>query len=133
MPRFVILRHEVPVAHGRPSHWDFMLEQADDLLTWSLLEIPGPGQSVPAEALPHHRKLYLDYRGPISGDRGEVQPWDAGRFEWLQCDKRQVVVRLQGRQLQGTVRLVKPAQGGASWSMTFEPELATVERRDPLP
>lgn len=99
-----------------------MLEQAEDLLTWSLLEIPGPGQSVPAESLPNHRKLYLDYRGPVSGDRGEVQPWDTGRFDWLQRDERQVVVHLCGQQLKGTVRLAKLSEGGKSWSMTFEPE-----------
>lgn len=30
------------------------------------------------ERLPDHRRLYLNYEGPISGDRGEVTPVAAG-------------------------------------------------------
>lgn len=28
-----------------------------------------------------HRRLYLDYEGPISGDRGSVRRVDAGTYE----------------------------------------------------
>ena len=34
-----------------------------------------------AEVLPDHRLAYLDYEGPISGDRGSVTRWDRGTYD----------------------------------------------------
>ncbi len=76
MPRFVILEHDHP-----ELHWDFMLEDAGVLKTWRLLERPQPGTSVPGEMSFDHRLKYLDYEGPISGNRGSVIRWDGGTYE----------------------------------------------------
>ena len=38
------------------------------------------GRGFPAEALPDHRLIYLEYEGPISGDRGTVVAWDRGEY-----------------------------------------------------
>ena len=67
MPRFVILSHDWPT-----PHWDFLLESGPVLRAWRLLEEPAPNRDVPAEANFDHRLLYLDYEGPLSGDRGSV-------------------------------------------------------------
>jgi hypothetical protein len=74
--RFVILTHDHPFLH-----WDLMLDFGEALRTWRLLAEPAPGADVPAEALPDHRRAYLDYEGPVSEGRGTVVRWDAGEFE----------------------------------------------------
>ena len=75
MPRFVILEHDQPVLH-----WDLMLEAGDVLQTWRLAAPPAESQTVEATALGDHRRMYLDYEGPISENRGAVSRWDAGSF-----------------------------------------------------
>ena len=67
MPRFVILRHELPDPRRRGVHWDFMLEHAGVLRTWALAEEPAPNKPISAEALADHRLAYLNYEGPVSG------------------------------------------------------------------
>jgi hypothetical protein len=77
MRRFVILEHDYPALH-----WDLMLEAGGVLQTWRLANPPAPGSnSIAATALGDHRILYLDYEGPVSGNRGIVKRWDAGIFE----------------------------------------------------
>ena len=73
MSRYVILEHDHP-----SRHWDLMLESGEVLRTWRLASCPVAGASVAAEAAPDHRRLYLDYEGPISGGRGHVFRWDSG-------------------------------------------------------
>jgi hypothetical protein len=79
----------VPLSAGRSAtsrtgvHWDLMLESGDVLHTWALAAEPAPNLPIAAEQLPDHRLIYLDYEGPISGNRGTVTRWDAGRFEVL--------------------------------------------------
>jgi hypothetical protein len=111
MPRFVILEHNHP-----SLHWDFMLEAGDVLRTWRLAAPPAPGGSVPALAAFDHRRIYLDYEGPVSGDRGTVRRWDGGNFAWLAQEEGKVVVRLEGRRLCGTARL---EESGGEWRWTF--------------
>lgn len=111
MRRFVILRHELPAGSSRASHWDLMLEDGPALRTWALAELPRDGRQVDAEPLPDHRKVYLDYEGPVSGNRGTVRRWDWGTYEALPASGRGVRLRLVGNRLQGEMRL-DPASGG---------------------
>jgi hypothetical protein len=100
MPRFVILEHDHPALH-----WDFMLEAGPVLRTWRLAAPPQSAQAVRATASFNHRLHYLDYEGPLSGDRGSVRRWDAGTFSW-QCDlQERVVVDLVGLELRGVAVL----------------------------
>lgn len=96
MPRYVILAHDWPT-----PHWDLLLENGDALLAWRLLAEPAPGRTVPAERNADHRKFYLDYEGPVSGDRGTVARWDAGTFEWIETG---IVARLSGTRTTGTIQ-----------------------------
>lgn len=85
MPRFVILRHELPPTDTRGLHWDLMLENAETLWTWALPQEPvGERMEMIAARLPDHRPAYLDYEGAVSNQRGTVRRWDAGTFEWEQ-------------------------------------------------
>lgn len=104
MPRFVILEHDWPTLH-----WDFLLEAGPVLRAWRLLAEPGPGRAVPAEANFDHRVLYLDYEGPLSGDRGSVRRWDAGTFEWVADEPGRVVMELRGGRVFGRC-LISPNQ-----------------------
>ena len=42
------------------------------------LDVLTAGESMPAEALPAHRNRYLEFEGPLSGGRGDVQRIAAG-------------------------------------------------------
>jgi hypothetical protein len=74
--RFVILEHDHPF-----RHWDLLLEAGDVALTWRLLRPPLPDEPIAAERLPDHRLMYLDYEGPVSGDRGTVNRVASGTFD----------------------------------------------------
>ena len=76
MPRFALLVHDRPVLH-----WDLLLEQGD----------------ISVEPISNHRLVYLDYEGPLTGDRGTVSQWDAGTFEWVIDREDYCELRLAGR------------------------------------
>jgi len=117
MPRFVLLRHECPRGYEKPSHWDFMLEAGEALLTWELRELPdswqdqadncdAPGKKqVKATRLADHRLVYLDYEGPLSGNRGTVLRVETGNFVFLTHEAEKVEVHLQGRRINAGVTL----------------------------
>ena len=92
--QFVLLEHLMPALGPRPSHWDFMLESGQQLLTFELRQLPASGPLVGGECrapsgplglavgadagngavagrlwvtrLADHRRHYLSYRGPLS-------------------------------------------------------------------
>jgi len=74
MPRCVLLLHHTP---DGASHHDWMFQPGDDpeelLITFRLDERPDQGAGPwRAERLDDHRPAYLDYQGPLSGQRGHV-------------------------------------------------------------
>ena len=93
MARFVVLEHDFP-----ELHWDFMLEFGSALRTWRLAQAPEMnGNAIEAVRLADHRLTYLDYEGPVSGDRGTVQRWDRGAYEVLESRAGETLrVRLLG-------------------------------------
>jgi hypothetical protein len=94
MNRFVILAHDWP-----EPHFDLLLEAGAVLRAWRLRGEPGAA-AVPAEPNADHRTLYLDYEGPVSGDRGTVSRWDAGTFDWI-VDGACAVLEFHGTRLTG--------------------------------
>lgn len=102
-PRFVLLEHT-----WNGVHWDFMLEREGVLKTWALDVLPNLDDAeTDARALPDHRAAYLDYEGPISGDRGSVRRLDGGSYQTVVWTEDSVHVRLTGSQLVGEVRLTR--------------------------
>jgi len=97
MPRFVILRHTLPAGDRQGTHFDLMLEDDGKLLTWALPELPRAGDDLIATQLPDHRIAYLDYEGPISDDRGEVERVDEGEFVWLERGDEKCQFEMRGR------------------------------------
>jgi hypothetical protein len=117
MPRFVILQHDCPEG----PHYDFMVEVEGSLRTWSLSEPPTPGVECPCRLLADHRLAYLDYEGPISGDRGSVTRWDRGTCQIRQKSDRQWTVRLAGERLAGDATVRRATAEGQWWFLLEGP------------
>ena len=111
MLRYVILEHDYP-----ELHWDLMLETGEVLRTWRLAQPPRPGQTVAATASFDHRRLYLDYEGPISGNRGQVKRWDAGVYSGELSGQDRYVLCFQGKCLRGMALL---SQSAGQWSLQY--------------
>lgn len=82
------------------------------LATWSLSELPAGWLGAAADALQEveaiqlddHRAAYLDYEGPVSGDRGTVTRVASGEVTWREATERRVVVDLlNGLQIEVTL------------------------------
>ena len=122
MPRFVILRHEMPPGRDRGLHFDLMLECGGALRTWSLPEMPMADKPIQAEALPDHRLAYLDYEGPVSGNRGSVSRVEEGEFEVLEESETLLRYRLAGRLLIGVLSLDRDEQRPGFWTAAYTSE-----------
>ncbi len=107
MPRFVVLRHDPAPDTLQTLHWDLMLETEGGLATWSLPSEPVTGSAVSATVLKDHRLDFLDFEGPLQGNRGQVSRFDRGSYEIHNEDSNRLVVRLQGRQLNGQATIEK--------------------------
>jgi hypothetical protein len=116
VPRYAILEHDHPALH-----WDLMLEASEVLRTWRLAEPPQSGRAVAAEPSFDHRRMYLDYEGPVSGGRGTVTAWDRGTFEaepWPAGEGvSRVAITFHGGRLNGPAALER-ASGG--WWLRIE-------------
>jgi hypothetical protein len=132
MPRFVILHHVVPAGAPRPSHCDLMLESGDVLRTWSLTQLPrdwatldpenhidfSEENEVEAIQLADHRKSYLDYEGPVSGDRGHVRRLEAGEYDLNSESPETVIATLAGQIIRGQIAIRRTR---ATHYLTFQP------------
>jgi hypothetical protein len=115
MRRFVLLEHT-----WNGVHWDFMLEADEALRTWAIDAPVVSGKDLPARALGDHRKIYLEYEGPVARDRGSVRRIDAGTFQVRVWSRDHVQVDLSGTQLVGEVVLRSTgAVSGANESWVF--------------
>ena len=125
MPRYVILYHQQSSTEADLTHWDLMLETAGALRTWQIHQYPVPNQQLAATPLPDHRLDYLQYEGPVSGNRGQVSQWDGGNYEGTVPTKSELFsVRLKGGAFRGTLTLQPHPKQQGSWQVQF-PELVT--------
>ena len=126
MPRFVLLHHECPSGYVKPSHWDFMLEFGDVLWTWELRELPTSwrresnksSEVLPATRLADHRSAYLDYEGPLTGNRGHVARVASGTFTVIANTPEMLIVQLDSEMYCGRIQLTATSQQGL-WQMTL--------------
>lgn len=66
-------------------HYDLMIRNGQQLTTWQLMEDPRHcplGQALGARLIQPHRLAYLEYQGPVSGHRGQVEIIDRGACQW---------------------------------------------------
>ena len=135
MTRWVLLRHALA---DRTAHLDWMLERpAPDLhrslerchqVDGSLLSFRlaaavdlRTATRFEAEAIGDHRREYLEYDGPVSGDRGMVQRVLGGTCDlnFTVSGNLAVDLLLDGRHLRFVGSVVRPAMSpgdpGARW------------------
>ncbi len=100
-----------------------MLEFADSLRTWALRNEPMSADTIAAKALPDHRLAYLDYEGPVSGERGSVVQYDRGTFDIVDIKEDLLVVWLAGRNLRGRAGIERVTNStgkhGDDWLFSF--------------
>jgi hypothetical protein len=122
MPRFVILRHQMPPQSSRLDHWDLMLEDGSHLLTWALPAVPLVGEQFWALPLAEHRLEYLDYEGPLTGDRGRVTRHYWGNYKKLSDDNQQQIFMLRGQYMSSRVTIGKITKNAGEVELRIEPE-----------
>jgi hypothetical protein len=140
MPGFVLLYHSCPNNFERPSHWDLMLEVGDVLRTWALCELPHAWHAaqrvtatidptcprvaadniVAAQQLADHRQAYLQYEGPLSGDRGQVHRIDHGTYTGELTSPRCWLLELQGGMIRGMIVLQCASTDDKQWVLRRE-------------
>lgn len=103
--RFAILAHRI----NESVHWDLLLElpERDGLAAWRIHRPPeqwphthqdpaAPDSWLTVEELAPHRKVYLTYEGPVSGNRGTVEQVDGGRLTIHRYAEQSVTVTIEG-------------------------------------
>lgn len=124
MTRTVLLRHDLP---DGSSHLDWLIERPNRtderrLIAFRLMERPDQDAS-PAflgTRLPDHRAHYLDYEGPISGDRGRVTRVAAGQAR-VERDEAELLVVWVDFGDGGHDYRAAPAAGGGEWCFSRGP------------
>lgn len=107
----------MPPESDVPSHWDMMFEQGESLRTWSIVDWLVEGQPISAQSKPDHRLAYLQYEGPVSGNRGEVCRVVAGEYHPRLDHAGQYNVSIVSGPLQGELR---GTQVGDAWEFVFQ-------------
>ena len=83
MNKCVLLEHKVYSANSFDIHYDFLVENGLDCLTWKFLKLPLLNQdSVEILKQPNHRLVWLSREEyELSGNRGLVKRIDHGIFK----------------------------------------------------
>ena len=105
MNKWVLLYHKVDKPNCGKNHYDFLVENGRDCLTWKIFEIPlinGPSIQIIKQV--NHRLIWL-YREKytLSKERGKVQRKDYGFYEIVGglLDSDDFSLRLNGKILNG--------------------------------
>jgi len=83
MNKWVLLEHKVYSANSFDIHYDFLVENEIDCLTWKFIKIPFLNKaSVEIFKQPNHRLVWLSREEyELSGNRGFVKRIDHGIFK----------------------------------------------------
>src|SRR3954469_3481557 len=106
--RYVVLRHE----SVDDPHFDLMFETkpGSDLVTWRATEWPITDTTEFTPLRPH-RRAYLQYEGPISGDRGTVHRLHFANHSIEEESADSLIVKLETGQ-----RLILPKKALGNFS-----------------
>ena len=83
MNKWVLLEHQVYSCNYLDVHYDFLVENEIDCLTWKFFKLPSLNQaSVEILKQPNHRLVWLSReKHELSGNRGFVKRIDYGIFK----------------------------------------------------
>ena len=105
MNRWVLLEHKILSKHFIDIHYDFLVEDKLDCLTWKLHKIPSIDKGfVAIGKQPNHRLVWLSRsKYQLSNNRGLVKRIDHGTFSWIfhNKDSQELKIILNGKLLKG--------------------------------
>ena len=105
MNKWVLLEHKVYSANSFDIHYDFLVENGIDCLTWKFLKLPLLNQaSIEIIKQPNHRLVWLSrLEHELSRNRGFVQRIDHGIFINVSpnLDSQELKLILDGHLLNG--------------------------------
>ena len=83
MNKWVLLEHKVYSANSLDIHYDFLVENGTDCLTWKFLKLPLLNQaSIEISKQPNHRLIWLSrVEHELSDNRGSVKRIDHGIYK----------------------------------------------------
>ena len=83
MNKWVLLEHKVYSANSFDIHYDFLVENGMDCLTWKILKLPKLNKdSIEISKQPNHRLIWLSrIEHELSDNRGLVKRIDHGIFK----------------------------------------------------
>ena len=83
MNKWVLLEHKVYSTNSFDTHYDFLVENGIDCLTWKFLKLPLLNQdSIEITKQPNHRLVWLSrIEHELSDNRGFVKRIDHGMFK----------------------------------------------------
>ena len=109
MNRWVLLEHKISGTNLIDIHYDFLIEDQFDCLTWKLHEIPEIKKgSIEIEKQPNHRLVWLfRTQHQLSNDRGFVKRVDHGTFSYIfqNQDSQEFKIILNGTLLKGLLTI----------------------------
>lgn len=123
-PHTVVLRHDLPDGSW---HVDWMLDLDPNgeggLVTFRLAQRPdrlAGGQRLTAKRLEDHRRTYLTYEGPVSGNRGTVERLAAGTFDAIQCvgDQWAFLIQWQDASSRRWAQRLRLDRIGSAWQVS---------------
>ena len=108
MNKWVLLQHEIDRPDRIENHYDFLIENGKDCLTWKIFEIPKiNGPLIEIIKQENHRLIWL-YREKytLSNMRGEVQRTDYGTYDVVgdSLDEENFSLVLNGNILNGILK-----------------------------
>jgi hypothetical protein len=119
--RFVVLRH----VDDEGTHFDLMIESGQALATWKAVGPPESCRDHPwlCRRIKDHRRDYLEYEGPVSGNRGVVSRHDEGTFMIEDESPLRMHLIFRGTRLRGccALSLMDPKNQGWSLSVLSSP------------
>ncbi len=127
--KFVVHKH----IQAEGTHWDLMLANAfaselDEknsvkLATWKFDVPPVTRNFRPfliGKRIFNHRKVYLEYEGIISNNRGRCEIFDRGTYTLVDVRDNLLKIHISGQQLKGLFVLEKfSGQETDCWKMTL--------------
>jgi len=109
MDKWVLLEHKVSSANSFNIHYDFLVENGIDCLTWKFFKVPLLNQSsIEIFKQPNHRLIWLSrVEHELSGNRGFVKRIDHGRFKKVSdtLDSDNFTFILDGELLNGSFEI----------------------------
>ena len=109
MNRWVLLEHKILGSKLIDIHYDFLVEDQSDCITWKFHEIPVLNKGfVEIRKQPNHRLIWLSrVEHQLSNNRGLVKRIDRGTFSCISHnqDSQELKIILNGKLLKGLLTI----------------------------